>query len=88
MDVYFYFPTSPITSYDEAGFAEMLKLQSPEYQSISPFSIPGNVRCFLKQDALVLSMPAVHATGSDHFEAQINYDDLKDFYLPEQKYWD
>lgn len=82
-----YFPTSPITSYEEDSFAEMLKLQSPEYQSISPFSILGNVRCFLKPDALVLCMPSVHATGSDYFEAQINYDDLEDFYLPEQKYW-
>lgn len=83
-----YFPTSPITSYDEVSFAEMLKLQSPEYQSISPFSILGNVSCFLKQDAIVLSMPSVHATGSDHFEAQINYDDIEAFYLLEQKYWD
>lgn len=83
-----YFPTSPITSCDEVSFAEMLKLQSPEYQSISPFSILGNVSCFLKQDALVLSMPSVHATGSDHFEAQINYNDIEAFYLLEQKYWD
>lgn len=83
-----YFPTSPITSYDELSFAEMLQLQSSEYQSISPFSILGNVSCFLKQDALVLSMPTVHATGSDHFEAQINYDDIEAFYLLEQKYWD
>lgn len=83
-----YSPTSPVTSYDEVSFAEMLKLQSPEYQSISPFSIQGNVSCFLKQDALVLSMPSVHATGSDHFEAQINYDDIEAFYLLEQKYWD
>lgn len=83
-----YFPISPITSYDESSFAEMLKLQSPEYQSISPFSILGNVSCFLKQDALVLSMPSVHAMGSDHFEAQINYNDIEAFYLLEQKYWD
>jgi len=83
-----YFPTGPVTSCDEGSFAEMLKLQSPEYQSVSPFSIPGNVRCFLKPDALVLSMPSVHAAGSDHFEAQINYDDFEEFYLLEQKYWD
>lgn len=83
-----YFPTNPITSYDEASFAEMLKLQSPEYQSISPFSISGNVHCFLKPNALVLSMPSVHASGNDHFEAQINYDDIEGFYLLEQKYWD
>lgn len=83
-----YFPTDPITSGDEVSFAEMLKLQSPEYQSVSPFSISGNVRCFLKPNALVLSMPSVHASGSDHFEAQINYEDIEDFYLPEQEYWD
>lgn len=83
-----YFPTDSVTSCEEAGFGGMLQLQSPEYQSISPFSISGNVRCFLKPDALVLSMPSVHASGSDHFEAQIDYDDLEDFYLLEQRYWD
>lgn len=83
-----YFPTEPITSYDESGFTEMLMLQSPEYQAISPFSIAGNVSCFLKPEGIVLSMPAVHATGSDHFEAQLNYDDIDKFYKPELKYWD
>ncbi|MCM1561704.1 MAG: hypothetical protein NC123_19545 [Butyrivibrio sp.] len=80
-----YFPTSPITSHDEGSFAEMLRLQSPEYQPVSPFSIPGNVSCFLKPDALVLVMPAVHAAGNDYFEAQINYEDIEAFYLLEQK---
>lgn len=83
-----FFPTNPVTSYDEAGFGEMLKLQSPEYQSVDPFSIPGNVSCFLKADGIVLSMPAVHATGNDHFEAQLKYDDIQQFYLPQDKYWE
>lgn len=83
-----YFPTEPITSYDEFSFAEMLKLQSPEYQAISPFSISGNVSCFMKPEGVVLSMPAIHATGSDHFEAQLNYSDIDRFYKPELKYWD
>lgn len=83
-----YFPTEPITSYDESSFTEMLMLQSPEYQAISPFSIAGNVSCFLKPEGIVLSMPAVHATGSDHFEAQLNYSDIDKFYKPELKYWD
>lgn len=83
-----YFPTEPITSYDESGFTEMLMLQSPEYQAISPFSMEGNVRCFLKPEGIVLSMPTVHATGSDHFEAQLNYSDIDKFYKPELKYWD
>lgn len=83
-----FFPTDPVTSYDEAGFGEMLKLQSPEYQSVDPFSIPGNVSCFLKADGIVLSMPAVHATGNDHFEAQLKYDDIQQFYLPQDKYWE
>lgn len=83
-----YFPTEPITSYDESSFTEMLMLQSPEYQAISPFSMEGNVRCFLKPEGIVLSMPAMHVTGSDHFEAQLNYSDIDEFYKPELKYWD
>lgn len=83
-----FFPTNPITSYDKASFPEMLRLQSPEYQTADPFSIPGNVSCFLKPDGIVLSMPAVHATGCDHFEAQLKYSDIQQFYLLKQNYWE
>ncbi len=82
-----FFPADPVTSYDEQSFPEMLKLQSPEYQTISPFSTPDAVSCFLKPEGIVLSMPAVHATGSDHFEAQLPYGDIQPFYLPAQDYW-
>ncbi|MGB8455992.1 MAG: hypothetical protein WCD89_27215 [Anaerocolumna sp.] len=83
-----FFPTNPITSYDKDSFPEMLGLQSPEYQTVDPFSIPDNVSCFLKPDGIVLSMPAIHATGSDHFEAQLKYSDIQQFYLPSQNYWE
>lgn len=83
-----YFPTEPVTSYDKESFSQMLSLQSPDYQTVDPFSIADNVTCFLKEDGIVLSLPAVHATGSDHFEAQLNYSDIQQFYLPEQKYWE
>lgn len=83
-----FFPANPITSYDEASFPDMLKLQTPEYQTVDPFSLPDNVSCFLKPDGIVLSMPAVHATGSDHFEAQLKYSDIQQFYLLKQKIWE
>lgn len=83
-----YFPTDPVTSYDKDSFSQMLSLQSPDYQTVDPFSIADNVTCFLKEDGIVFSLPAVHATGSDHFEAQLNYSDIQRFYLPEQKYWE
>ena len=83
-----FFPENPITSYDKELFHNMLQLQSPEYQTVDPFTIPGNVICFLKPDGIVLSMPSIHATGSDHFEAQINYSDIQKFYLPEHNYWE
>ncbi|WFR58994.1 hypothetical protein QA584_07910 [Anaerocolumna sp. AGMB13025] len=83
-----FFPADPITSYDKDTFADMLKLQSPEYQTVDPFSIPDNVTFFLKPDGIVLSLPAVHATGSDHLEAQLKYSDIQQFYLPSQKYWE
>lgn len=82
-----FFPTNPITSYNEASFPKMLELQSPEYQTVDPFSIPDNVSCFLKPDGIVLSMPAVHATGCDHFEAQLKYSDIQQFYLRTQNFW-
>jgi hypothetical protein len=83
-----FFPTDPITSYDKATFKDMLKLQSPEYQTVDPFSIPDNVTFFLKPDGIVLSLPAIHATGSDHLEAQLKYSDIQQFYIPSQNYWE
>lgn len=83
-----FFPTDPITSYDEASFPEMLKLQSPEYQTVDPFSIADNIIVFLKPDGVVFSVPAIHATGSDHLEAQLKYSDIQKFYLLQQNYWE
>lgn len=83
-----FFPTDPITSYDKATFKDMLKLQSPEYQTVDPFSIPDYVTFFLKPDGIVLSLPAIHATGSDHLEAQLKYSDIQQFYIPSQNYWE
>lgn len=82
-----YYPTAPETSYDAETFVEMRNLQSKEYLSISPFQVDNNVNFFLKSDGIVLTMPAVHATGSDHFEAQLNYDHIQSHYIPENDYW-
>ncbi len=82
-----FFPKNPITSYDAKSFGEMLSMQSPAESSYSPFDWPDNLICFLKPDGIVISMPAVHATGSDHFEGQLRYDDIQRFYRPGQKYW-
>ena len=83
-----FYPTDPITSCSKDNFKEMLKLQSPEYQTVDPFSIQNNVSCYLKEDGIVLSMPSVHATGCDYFEAQLNYSDVQKFYIPKQNYWE
>ena len=83
-----FYPSNPTVTYDEASFAEMKNLQSPEYQTVSPFSMEGNVICFLQPDGIVLSMPSAHATGGDYFEAQLNYSDIQPFYLPQQNYWE
>lgn len=82
-----YVPTAPKTSYDDIDFAELLKQQNSEYQIASPFSIEGNLTYFLKPDGIVFSMSAPYVLG-DHFEAQMNYNDIEKFYLPEQKYWE
>lgn len=49
-----FFPSDPITSYSEETFAEMLKLQTPEYTSISPFSTLKSIKFFLKLMELFL----------------------------------
>ncbi len=82
------FPTNPITSYDIESFPEMLKLQSEEHQTVNQFEIENGVRFYLKPDGIVLSLFAIHATGSDHFDAFLSYNDIDKFYLPSQKYWE
>ena len=82
-----FFPSDPITSYSEEKFSEMLKLQTSEYTLPSPFTNADSMRCFLKPEGIVLSMPAIHASGSDHFEAELLYSYIQDYYLPEQIYW-
>ena len=72
---------------DRFSFSEMLKLQTSEYTLPSPFTNADSMRCFLKPEGIVLSMPAIHASGSDHFEAELLYSDIQDYYLPEQIYW-
>lgn len=89
-NVYFeksYFPSKPVTSYDASLFVEMLTLQTREYSSFGPFNSLEDVSCFLKPDGIVISVPAVTATGSTHFEAQLNYSDIQEFYLPPHNYW-
>ena len=43
---------------------------------------------FLKPEGVVISLPAVHATGSDHMEALLPYSLVKDLYLPDRNYWE
>lgn len=82
-----FFPSNPITSYSEEKFSEMLKLQTSEYKLPSPFTYADSMKFFLKPERIVLIMSAVHATGSDHFEAELLYSDIQDYYLLKQIYW-
>lgn len=66
----------------------MLKYQTSEYQSISPFKFSEDLKFFLKPEGIVFSLPSVHANGYDHFEAELLYSDIQEFYLPEQIYWE
>lgn len=87
VDIFFsksYFPSDPVTSYSKVLFPEMLAMQ----KNVQPFSISNNVQCFLKPDGIVLSMTAASAsTGSDNFEAQLDYAEIQRFYLPAKNYW-
>ena len=83
-----FFPDNPITSFSEEEFPYMLKVQTREYDSLGPFYSPDNMPFYLKPEGIVLSMPSVHASGSDHFEAELLYSDIQEFYLPKQLYWE
>lgn len=75
-----FFPDNPVTSYNKEEFPEMLKLQTPEYKSISPFTSLDSMSFYLKPEGIVLSMPSVHASGSDHFEAELLYNDIQEYF--------
>ena len=83
-----YFPSAPVTSYSADMFAEMLAMQADNFTLYDPFQNAEPVICFLKPDGLVLSMSSVHATGSDHFEAQLNYSDIQSYYRLSQNVWE
>ena len=83
-----YFPSAPVTSYSEDRFTEMLDMQAEDFPIFDPFSVAGQVICFLKPGGIVLSMSAVHATGSDHFEAQLNYGDIQPYYQLSKNVWE
>lgn len=81
------FPGDPVTSYAADTFADALALQVSGLQSYDPFGMAGQIACFLKPDGLVLSLPAVHASGSDHFEAQLRYADIQAYYRLSDNLW-
>lgn len=83
-----YFPSAPVTSYSADMFAEMLAMQADQFTLYDPFQSEEPVICFLKPDGLVLSMSSVHATGSDHFETQLNYGDIQSCYRISQNVWE
>ena len=70
-----YYPKTPSTSYDETLFEEMLSGQ----EGFEPFAYPEYISFYLKPDSVVLSMSAVHATGSDHFEGEVKSSDIAGF---------
>lgn len=79
-----FFPQNPVTSFDEDSFSEVLTYLGPTMQTIDPFDY---MSCFFKPDGIVLSSTMAHATGCDHFEAQLSYEDIQQYYLPKQIYW-
>lgn len=82
------FPGEPVTSFDEERFPEMMKYRTPEYRLLGSFGSPTAIQCFLKPEGIVLSLDEVHASGSDHFEAELLYSDIQEYYLPEKIYWE
>ena len=65
------FPGEPITGYEEADFFEFF----PRFPYYTPLEkiYGGEDNFFLLPEGVVISIPAVHATGSDHLEALLPY---------------
>lgn len=88
LDVYFkntffekcFFPSVPVTNYEENIFSYMLSLQTDEYCAISAFDFPETISFYLVPEGIVLSLPASHAYG-DRFEAEVLYSDLEENYV-------
>lgn len=78
-----FFPTDPITSGDESAFNDTLKVLTPEYDD--SFKSSDKFSFYLKKDSIVISAPVDHASG-DHFEAELKYGDIQQFYIAKQNY--
>ncbi len=83
-----FFPLGPRTSYREKYFARMLRKQTKDAENYSWFDKPSTLAYFLRPDGLVVSLPADHSTGCDHFEGQLTYADVQEFYMLPQNIWE
>lgn len=79
-----YYPTNAMSSYSAAEFPEVLYSKTRESSFVDPFAALDDVRFYLKTDGIVISIPA---SGTDYLDAQLNYTDIQQFYLPSQNYW-
>ena len=75
-----------MTGYEEADFFEFFP-RFPYYTPLEDIAA-GTDNFFLKPEGVVISLPAVHATGSDHMEALLPYSLVMDLYLPDRNYWE
>ena len=77
-----FYPSVPVTVYEKDDFSEMLEEHADEYVTIDPFVSPDTISFFLTSDGIILSLIAAHASG-DHFEAELLYSDIQDYYIGE-----
>ena len=64
--------------------------QSYNSSSLDPFTnaeVQYDIPCYLTPYGLVISLGIVHVAG-DHFEAQLKYSDIQQFYKLNQNYWE
>lgn len=78
-----FYPSIPVSVYEKDYFSEMLEGHSDDYITIDPFDSPDTISFFLTSDGIVLSLPSAHAYG-DHFEAELLYSDIQDYYIGEK----
>ena len=70
-----FFPTMPSTSYTADTFREA---RTAAWNNYTAF-LEGD--CFLKPGGVVITMDMPHASGCDHFEGQVSFDTLAEFYI-------
>lgn len=83
------YPGEPVTGYDEELFpGGLAQQQATAAEFGDAVWIPEGVRFYCKPAGVVFSVPAIHATGSDHFDGLLTYEQLNGWMDGSVRWWE